>query len=150
VKTPAFISCLRISLHATHTPPTEAHRRNTAQDTFANHTPSEVKTFTNVIAAKDLGASRRVIVAACFGIGFFPSYPGNLNLAEILDPLLNSLLERLENGLKGDKVISVATHKLIFFDGEAAFNQGLDHNGLYIGCKLFAPLLRYVEVRSTH
>ena len=143
MKGPAFVRCLRISLHATH-PTYRSSPPQYGTGYVREHTPSGVKTFTNVIA------TRRVIVAACFGSGFFPSYPGNLNLAEILDPLLNSLPERLENGLKDDKVISVANRKLILFDGEAAFNQGLDHNGLYIGCERFAPLLRYVEVRSTH
>jgi hypothetical protein len=44
-----------------------------------------------------------------------------LDLAEVLDPLLNSRLERLENGLEDDEGISETALQLIFFDGDGFY-----------------------------
>jgi glutaminyl-peptide cyclotransferase len=46
-----------------------------------------------------------------------------LDLAEVLDPLLNSRLERLEKGLKDDEDVLETTLQFIFFDGEEAFKD---------------------------
>lgn len=54
-----------------------------------------------------------------------------LDLAEILDPLLNSRLERLENGLEDDEDIAETTLQLIFFDGEEAFKEWTDTDSIY-------------------
>ena len=54
-----------------------------------------------------------------------------LDLAEVLDPLLNSRLERLENGLEDDEDVSETTLQLIFFDGEDAFNDWTDTDSIY-------------------
>ena len=68
-----------------------------------------------------------------------------LDLAETLDPLLNSRLERLENGLEDDEDISETTLQLIFFDGEEAFKDWTDTDSIY-GAR-FAPPLRFIDVR---
>lgn len=54
-----------------------------------------------------------------------------LDLAEVLDPLLNSRLERLENGLEDDEDISETTLQLIFFDGEEAFKDWTATDSIY-------------------
>ena len=72
-----------------------------------------------------------------------------LDLAEVLDPLLNSRLERLENGLEDDEDVSETTLQLIFFDGEEAFKDWTATDSIY-GAR-FAPHLRSVDVqRLTH
>jgi glutaminyl-peptide cyclotransferase len=54
-----------------------------------------------------------------------------LDLAEVLDPLLNSRLERLENGLEDDEYVSETTLQLIFFDGEEAFKDWTATDSIY-------------------
>ena len=54
-----------------------------------------------------------------------------LDLAEVLDPLLNSRLERLENGLEDDEDVSETTLQLIFFDGEEAFKDWTPTDSIY-------------------
>jgi len=54
-----------------------------------------------------------------------------LDLAEVLDPLLNSRLERLENGLEDDEDTSETTLQLIFFDGEEAFIDWTSTDSIY-------------------
>ncbi|KAF9653275.1 hypothetical protein BDM02DRAFT_3087680 [Thelephora ganbajun] len=116
------------------------------EDTFTGQTPYGIKAFTNVIATKDPKASRRVVVAAHFDSKFFPSYPENqfvgatdsampcalmLDLAEVLDPLLDSRFERLENGLEDDVDVSETTLQLVFFDGEEAFKDWTPTDSIY-------------------
>ena len=60
-----------------------------------------------------------------------------LDLAEALDPLLDSRLERLEDGLEDDEDISETTLQLIFFDGEEAFIDWTATDSIY-GAR-FAP-----------
>ena len=54
-----------------------------------------------------------------------------LDLAEVLDPLLDSRLERLENGLEDDDDVSETTLQIIFFDGEEAFKDWTDTDSIY-------------------
>ena len=54
-----------------------------------------------------------------------------LDLAEVLDPLLNQRLERLENGLEDDEDISETTLQLVFFDGEEAFKDWTATDSIY-------------------
>jgi len=54
-----------------------------------------------------------------------------LDLAEALDPLLNSRLERLENGLEDDEDVSETTLQLVFFDGEEAFRDWTPTDSIY-------------------
>ena len=54
-----------------------------------------------------------------------------LDLAEVLDPLLNSRLERLENGLEDDEDVSETTLQLVFFDGEEAFINWTPTDSIY-------------------
>ena len=61
-----------------------------------------------------------------------------LDLAEVLDPLLNSRLERLEDGLEDDEDTSETTLQLIFFDGEEAFIDWTSTDSIY-GAR-FGPL----------
>lgn len=61
-----------------------------------------------------------------------------LDLAEILDPLLNSRLERLENGLEDDEDISETTLQLVFFDGEEAFKDWTATDSIY-GARFALP-----------
>lgn len=61
-----------------------------------------------------------------------------LDLAEVLDPLLDRRLERLENGLEDDEDVSETTLQLVFFDGEEAFRDWTATDSIY-GAR-FAPL----------
>jgi glutaminyl-peptide cyclotransferase len=61
-----------------------------------------------------------------------------LDLAEVLDPLLNRRLERLEDGLEDDEDVSETTLQLVFFDGEEAFRDWTATDSIY-GAK-FVPL----------
>lgn len=64
-----------------------------------------------------------------------------LDLAEVLDPLLNSRLERLENDLEDDEDVSETTLQLVFFDGEEAFKDWTDTDSIY-GARLTFLSLR--------
>ena len=46
-------------------------------DEFSGETPIGVKQFRNIIATKDPGAARRVILAAHYDSKYFSSYPNN-------------------------------------------------------------------------
>jgi hypothetical protein len=61
-----------------------------------------------------------------------------LDLAEVLDPLLSSRLERLENGLEDDEDVSETTLQLVFFDGEEAFKDWTDTDSIY-GARFVFP-----------
>ena len=54
-----------------------------------------------------------------------------LDLAEVLDPLLDSRLKRLEDGLEDDEDVSETTLQLVFFDGEEAFKDWTDTDSIY-------------------
>lgn len=54
-----------------------------------------------------------------------------LDLAEALDPLLESRKQRLEDGLEDDEDVSDTTLQLVFFDGEEAFNVWTDTDSVY-------------------
>jgi hypothetical protein len=54
-----------------------------------------------------------------------------LDLAEALDPLLESRQQRLEDGLEDDEDVSDTTLQLVFFDGEEAFNAWTDTDSTY-------------------
>lgn len=54
-----------------------------------------------------------------------------LDLAEALNPLLDSRKKRLEDGLEDDDDVSDTTLQLIFFDGEEAFNVWTDEDSVY-------------------
>jgi len=69
-----------------------------------------------------------------------------LDLAEALDPLLNSRFERLESGLEDDEDVSETTLQLVFFDGEEAFRDWTETDSIY-GARLTFLSLRCVDVR---
>lgn len=69
-----------------------------------------------------------------------------LDLAEVLDPLLNSRLERLENDLEDDEDVSETTLQLIFFDGEEAFKDWTSTDSIY-GARFAFLLLRRVIIQ---
>lgn len=54
-----------------------------------------------------------------------------LDLAEALNPLLDSRKERLENGLEDDEDVADTTLQLVFFDGEEAFFDWTDSDSIY-------------------
>ena len=54
-----------------------------------------------------------------------------LDLAEVLDPLLNDRWERLENGLEDDEDVSETTLQFVFFDGEEAFRDWTPTDSIY-------------------
>ena len=54
-----------------------------------------------------------------------------LDLAETLDPLLNSRKQRLENGREEEEDIGDTTLQLVFFDGEEAFVDWTDTDSIY-------------------
>ena len=70
-----------------------------------------------------------------------------LDLAEVLDPLLNSRLERLEEGLEDDEDVSETTLQLIFFDGEEAFIDWTATDSIY-GARFVFLFLQRVDVRQ--
>lgn len=54
-----------------------------------------------------------------------------LDLAEALNPLLDSRKQRLEDGLEDDEDVSDTTLTLVFFDGEEAFKEWTDTDSVY-------------------
>jgi len=54
-----------------------------------------------------------------------------LDLAEALDPLLESRKQRLEDELEDDEDVSDTTLQLVFFDGEEAFKIWTDKDSVY-------------------
>jgi len=63
-----------------------------------------------------------------------------LDLAEVLDPLLNGRWERLENGLEDDEDVSETTLQFVFFDGEEAFKDWTSTDSIYgARCALLFP-----------
>lgn len=54
-----------------------------------------------------------------------------LDLAEALNPLLESRKQRLEDGLENDEDVSDTTMQLVFFDGEEAFKDWTDTDSIY-------------------
>jgi hypothetical protein len=54
-----------------------------------------------------------------------------LDLAEALDPLLESRKRRLEDGLEDDEDVSDTTLQLVFFDGEEAFKIWTHKDSVY-------------------
>lgn len=54
-----------------------------------------------------------------------------LDLAETLNPLLESRMERLHDGLEDDDDIADMTLQLVFFDGEEAFADWTDTDSIY-------------------
>jgi hypothetical protein len=54
-----------------------------------------------------------------------------LDLAEALDPLLESRKHRLEEGLEDNEDVSDTTLQLVFFDGEEAFKTWTDTDSVY-------------------
>ena len=54
-----------------------------------------------------------------------------LDLAEALNPLLESRKKRLEDGLEDDEDVSDTTLQLVFFDGEEAFMIWSDTDSTY-------------------
>ncbi|EJD02207.1 uncharacterized protein FOMMEDRAFT_109429 [Fomitiporia mediterranea MF3/22] len=116
------------------------------EDSFISETPYGPKRFTNVIATKDPGAPRRVILSAHFDSKFFSTYPLNqfvgatdsampcalmLDLAEAIDPLLNRRRDQLEEGLIDDEDVAETTLQLVFFDGEEAFKDWTHTDSVY-------------------
>ncbi|KIY50783.1 hypothetical protein FISHEDRAFT_37909 [Fistulina hepatica ATCC 64428] len=115
------------------------------EDTFNDTTPLGQKTFTNIIATKDPAASRRVVLAAHFDSKYFE--PPNdefvgatdsaapcammLDLAKVLNPLLDARAKRLEDGLEDDEDVADTTLQLVFFDGEEAFVEWTDTDSVY-------------------
>jgi hypothetical protein len=61
-----------------------------------------------------------------------------LDLAETLDPYLESRKQRLEDGLEDDEDVSDTTLQLVFFDGEEAFNIWTDTDSVY-GARCASP-----------
>ena len=70
-----------------------------------------------------------------------------LDLAEVLDPLLDSRLKRLEDGLEDDEDVSETTLQLVFFDGEEAFKDWTDTDSIY-GARYASSFLRRVDARQ--
>jgi len=116
------------------------------EDSFTDTTPYGEKRFTNVIATKDPDAPRRVVVAAHFDSKYFSVYPLNqfvgatdsampcalmLDLAEALDPLLNSRKEQHEQDKFDDDDLAETTLQLVFFDGEEAFKEWTATDSVY-------------------
>ncbi|KAI0318924.1 glutaminyl-peptide cyclotransferase-like protein [Amylostereum chailletii] len=119
------------------------------EDSFIWTTPYGPKNFTNVIATKDPDAPRRVVLAAHFDSKFFSTYPQNqflgatdsaapcammLDLAEALDPLLNTRAKRVEDDELDpheDEDVAQTTLQLVFFDGEEAFKDWTDSDSIY-------------------
>ncbi|EGN95600.1 hypothetical protein SERLA73DRAFT_186705 [Serpula lacrymans var. lacrymans S7.3] len=116
------------------------------EDRFTDNTPLGPMTFTNIIATKNPSASRRVILSAHYDSKYFPKYPENqfvgatdsaapcammLDVAEALNPLLESRQVRLEEGLEDDEDIADTTLQLVFFDGEEAFMTWTDTDSVY-------------------
>jgi len=60
-----------------------------------------------------------------------------LDLAEILNPLLDKRKERLENGEEEDDDVAGVTLQLVFFDGEEAFKDWTDEDSIY-GARCYA------------
>ena len=54
-----------------------------------------------------------------------------LDLAEVLNPLLNDRAKRLEDGLEDDEDVADTTLQLVFFDGEEAFQDWTDTDSIY-------------------
>ncbi|KIK08171.1 hypothetical protein K443DRAFT_663540 [Laccaria amethystina LaAM-08-1] len=116
------------------------------EDQFTDVTPIGQKRFTNVVATKDPSASRRVVLSAHFDSKYFPTYPHNqfvgatdsaapcammLDLAETLNPLLESRMKQFQDGLEDDDDIADMTLQLVFFDGEEAFVDWTDTDSIY-------------------
>lgn len=115
------------------------------EDEFTMATPIGPKKFVNVIATKDVHASRRVILAAHFDSKWFPDFPKNqfvgatdsaapcammLDLAEALNPLLDERAEREEDDDEDEDILDT-TLQLVFFDGEEAFISWTDKDSIY-------------------
>ncbi|TRM58588.1 hypothetical protein BD626DRAFT_633857 [Schizophyllum amplum] len=113
------------------------------EDSFEDDTPLGKKRFTNVIATKDPKAARRVVVAAHFDSKWFESgeFLGAtdsaapcaimLDLAETLNPMLESRATRFDDGEEDDDDVADTTLQLIFFDGEEAFHRWTDTDSIY-------------------
>ncbi|KAF8236303.1 glutaminyl-peptide cyclotransferase-like protein [Tricholoma matsutake] len=116
------------------------------EDEFTDDTPLGRRRFTNVIATKDPTATRRVVLSAHYDSKYFPDYPNNqfvgatdsaapcammLDLAEVLNPLLDQRKKRLEAGIEDDEDVADITLQLVFFDGEEAFISWTDKDSIY-------------------
>ncbi|KAF9265703.1 hypothetical protein L218DRAFT_898697 [Marasmius fiardii PR-910] len=116
------------------------------EDEFTDNTPIGRKRFTNVIATKDPKATKRVILSAHFDSKYFANSPMNqfvgatdsaapcammLDLAEVLNPLLEERSKRLEDGEEDDEDVADTTLQLVFFDGEEAFFDWTDTDSIY-------------------
>lgn len=67
-----------------------------------------------------------------------------LDLAEVLNPLLDQRKKRLEAGIEDDEDVADITLQLVFFDGEEAFISWTDKDSIY-GSRL-GTSLRVVRV----
>ncbi|KAF5345419.1 hypothetical protein D9757_013476 [Collybiopsis confluens] len=108
------------------------------QDSFESQTPLGVKKFVNIVATKDIRASRRVVLSAHYDSRYLP--PPNEGLfvgatdsafpcAVLLDlaESLNGMLERRSN----EEDDADTTLQLVFFDGEEAFVRWTSNDSLY-------------------
>ncbi|KIK58307.1 hypothetical protein GYMLUDRAFT_202786 [Collybiopsis luxurians FD-317 M1] len=118
------------------------------QDPFEGQTPFGIKKFVNIIATKDIRASRRVVLSAHYDSKYFA--PPNdqfvgatdsafpcavlLDIAESLNEMLEKRLTHLENddlAPDEDEDVADTTLQLVFFDGEEAFVSWTDTDSIY-------------------
>ncbi|RDB21429.1 Glutaminyl-peptide cyclotransferase [Hypsizygus marmoreus] len=115
-------------------------------DEFTDKTPIGTKRFKNIVATKDPTAPRRVILSAHYDSKYASTYPDNqflgatdsaapcammLDLAEALNPLLDSRKKRLDEGLEDEEDVAGTTLQLVFFDGEEAFEAWSATDSIY-------------------
>ncbi|KIJ26435.1 hypothetical protein M422DRAFT_232796 [Sphaerobolus stellatus SS14] len=116
------------------------------EDAFTDNTPEGSRLFTNVIATKNPKAPRRIVLAAHFDSKFFSSFPQNqfvgatdsaapcailLDLAEVLNPLLDARQKRIDEGAEADETVAETTLQLLFLDGEEAFHDWTATDSIY-------------------
>jgi len=119
-----------------------------AEDAFEDDTPLGRKSFVNIIATKDLKASRRVVLSAHYDSKYFAppddqfvgatdsAFPCALmlDLAEALNPMLEARIQHLEDDdlpPTEDEDVADTTLQLVFFDGEEAFVTWTDTDSIY-------------------
>lgn len=69
-----------------------------------------------------------------------------LDLAETLNPLLDTRQKRLDDDNEDDEDVADTTLQLIFFDGEEAFKDWTDTDSIY-GARFVTTFLYYVSSR---
>ena len=70
-----------------------------------------------------------------------------LDLAEVLDPLLNNYLKHLEEGLEDNEDVLETTLQLVFFDSEEAFTDWTATDSIY-GARFVFLFPQRVDVRQ--